>query len=412
MFLEARLAWRNVWRNPRRTALTVAATVFAVVLVVFFVAMAAGGHEKMIEDSVRVHSGHVSVVGQGYLEDRTLERFIRFDPSLIAVLQSTPGIRGYSPRVVGFGLLANDAATRGVAVLGVDPERESMVSTLPERLRRGVFVSPDKRRGIVLGERLAESLSVTLGDELLLYSIAYSLESAYELFTVVGVMKLPEPQLDRSVAVISLVDAQEFYVYADRVSEVAIIAGSAEEAPVVAASLARALPLLGGPPAESRTWDERMPELRQLIFLDDAGMFIMLAILVAVVGFGILNTMLMSVLERTREFGVVLAVGLRPGAVFRVVYFESMVLASVGLVIGLAMAIPLTLYFAEHPIPLTGAAAGAVELWGVEPVVTWKLKPLNPVGTALTIFAVAALAALHPALKASRGRPVDALRHM
>ena len=97
---------------------------------------------------------------------------------------------------------------------------------------------------------------------------------------------------------------------------------------------------------------------------------------------------------------------------FRVVYFESMVLASVGLVIGLAMAIPLTLYFAEHPIPLTGAAAGAVELWGVEPVVTWKLKPLNPVGTALTIFAVAALAALHPALKASRGRPVDALRHM
>jgi len=137
MFLEARLAWRNVWRNPRRTALTVAATVFAVVLVLFFVAMAAGGHEKMIEDSVRVHSGHVSVVGQGYLEDRTLERFVRFDPSLMAVLQSTPGIRGYSPRVVGFGLLANDAATRGVAVLGVDPQRESMVSTLPQRLRLG-----------------------------------------------------------------------------------------------------------------------------------------------------------------------------------------------------------------------------------------------------------------------------------
>jgi ABC-type lipoprotein release transport system permease subunit len=136
-------------------------------------------------------------------------------------------------------------------------------------------------------------------------------------------------------------------------------------------------------------------------------------VLVVVVAFGILNTLLMSVLERSRELGVVLALGLRPGAVFRVVYWESMMIAGVGLLIGLALAIPLVLYFEAHPIPLTAeAASGATDMFGMEPVITWKLKPRNPIGSVVTILGVAALAALYPAFKASRSRPVDALRSL
>jgi ABC-type lipoprotein release transport system permease subunit len=138
----------------------------------------------------------------------------------------------------------------------------------------------------------------------------------------------------------------------------------------------------------------------------------MLAILVIVVGFGILNTILMAVLERARELGVMLALGLRPAALFRVIYYESMLLAALGLVIGLALALPSILYLEAHPIPLTGQAAGAMELFGVEPVFTFLLKPLNPIGSMLTILGVAALAALYPAQKASRARPVDALRSL
>jgi putative ABC transport system permease protein len=408
--VTVRLAWRNVWRNPRRTALTVAATVFAVVLVVFFVALAAGLHQKMIEDAVRLHSGHVTITGRGYLENRTLEQFIRLDEPLRSVLRRTPGIRGYAPRVIGYGLLSKDAATQGIAVLGIDPAREPTVTTLPERVRRGAFLSPRGQHEIVLGERLAENLGARLGDELLLYSVAYSLETAYELFSVVGVMKLPEPTLDRSAAVITLRDAQAFFVYGDRITEVAILARDADRAPVLAATLRRELAGLPGEHAEVHTWQEVMPELQQFIFLDDAGLYILLVILIVVVGFGILNTILMAVLERRRELGVVLALGLRPGALFRLVYLESMLLAGVGLVLGLAAGIPLVLYFVANPVHVTGAAAGALELWGIAPVLTWKLKPLNPLGSTVTILGVAALAALYPALKASRSRPVDALR--
>jgi ABC-type lipoprotein release transport system permease subunit len=410
--LELRLAWRNVWRNPRRTGLTVAATVFAVFLVVFFVAFAAGLHEKMIEDSVRLHSGHLSVSGEGHLESQTLEQYLYLDPSFETALAATPGVRGMAPRVVGFGLLSRDSATQGVALFGVDPKREASVSTLPDRIRRGRFLGGETPLGIVLGERLSQNLGADLGDQILVYSVAYSLEMAYELFTVVGIANLLDPALDRSLAVISLADAQEFFVYGDRVTEVALLAENADASPKLARSLAARLPEISRSPAEVHTWEEIMPELEQLIFLDDAAMYILLIILVVVVAFGILNTILMSVLERTRELGVVLALGLRPRAVFRLIFFESMLLALGGLLIGLALAIPAVLYFEAHPWELTGGASSAMELFGVEPVMTWKLKPWNPIGSAITIFAVAAIAALYPALKASRGRPVDALRSL
>jgi len=406
--LARRLAWRNVWRNRRRTGLCVAATVFAVFLVVLSVAMAAGTHEKMIEDGVGLQSGHVTVTGRGYLEDRTLERFVPLGDDLVERLEAEPGVLGWAPRLTSFALLSLGTASRGAAVLGVDPEREGTVTTLPGRVRQGRFLAPGGGREIVLGERLAESLGAGLGDEVLVYGVAYSLETAYELFTVVGLAKLPDAELERSLSLIPLAAAQEFFVYDGRVSEVAVRLASADDAERVRAGLAAALPAL-----EVHTWNELLPDLEQFVLLDDAGMYLTLVILVVVVAFGILNTILMAILERTRELGMMMALGLRPAAVFRLVYWESVFIAGIGLVVGLVLALPAVVYLAAHPIPLTGEQMSAMtEMIGFEPVVSFKLKPLNPIGSAVTILAVGALAALYPAWKASRGRPVDALRSL
>jgi ABC-type lipoprotein release transport system permease subunit len=411
MSLEWRLAWRNVWRNPRRTGLTVAATVFAVALLVMASALSTGMWDKIIDDTVGMASGHVTLTGPNYLEDRTLEQFTYLDATLQARLEENPAVAGFAPRVNAFGLLSQGDVTRGVMVMGLDPQRESSVSTLPGRVRSGRFLEAKGSKEIVLGERLAHVLGVGVGDELLLYSVAYSLESAYDLFRVVGLMRLPNPDLDRGLALISLADAQAFFVYGDRLSEIAIRAQDAG----ASSSLAEELGLSLDPKrVEAHPWQEVMPDLAQSVVLDKAGMYGMIGILVVVVSFGIFNTILMAVLERKREFGVVLALGLRPRAIFRIVYIESILLAGVGLVLGLLVAIPLALYLQTHPISLANneEMVAAFEMVGAEPLLSAKLVASNPLFSGLTILVVALVAALYPALRASRGKPVDVLRSL
>lgn len=409
MSLEWRLAWRNVWRNPRRTGLTVAATVFAVALLVMASALSTGMWDKIIDDTVGMASGHVTLTGPNYLEDRTLEQFTYLDAKLQARLEENPAVAGFAPRVNAFGLLSQGDVTRGVMVMGLDPRREKTVSTLPNRIRSGRFLETDGSNEIVLGERLAQVLGVGVGDELLLYSVAYSLESAYDLFRVVGLMGLPNSDLDRGLALITLADAQAFFVYGDRLSEIAIRAQDAG----ASSNLAEELGLSLDPKrVEAHPWQEVMPDLAQSVVLDKAGMYGMIGILVVVVSFGIFNTILMAVLERKREFGVVLALGLRPRAIFRIVYIESILLAGVGLVLGLLVAIPLALYLQTHPISLANneEMVAAFEVVGAEPLLSAKLVASNPLFSGLTILVVALVAALYPALRASRGKPVDVLR--
>jgi ABC-type lipoprotein release transport system permease subunit len=406
-----RLAWRNIGRNKRRTALTVAAAVFAVALVVHMVALTTGVHEKMIEDNVRMHVGHLQLSGAGYLEDQTLERFVEWTPALAKAIDGAPGIAAAAPRVNGFALLSKDAASQGVLLLGVDPKRESAVSIWAARLVRGSFLG-GREREIVLGERLAEALHVDVGGDVLVYTVAYTLENAYEIFTVGGIVRAPDPALSRSLAMISLADAQSLFVYQGRVSEVAMLVRHPAELRETRDALAARIAGVASEPLDLHPWQEVMPELEQLILIDDFQNYLMLAILVVVVGFGILNTILMSVLERQRELGVMLALGFSPRGIFRLVYVESLLLSGIGLAIGMALALPAAAYMQRHPIRITGDVATMTEIYGMEPVVTWHLTPWNPLVTTLLMVALATIAALYPAVKAASARPVDALRNL
>ena len=412
MRLELRLAWRNVWRNPRRTALTVAATVFAVFLVALSLSMSAGTHSKMIEDGVRMASGHLRIAGRGYLEQQTLEQFVPANAELEDLLDRAQGIEGWAPRLSSFALLSHADRSNGVAVLGVDPARESSVSSLARRVSTGRFLSSDPRREVVLGAALARDLRAEVGDELLLYGIAYSLEMAYELFTVVGITRLPSIDLERVLAVIHLRDAQEFFVYGDRVSEIAVLARNADASLELRGWLEAALVSLGIRDVELQHWTEHMPELEQFVALDRGGMVLQLMILVVVVGFGILNTILMSVLERTRELGVMRALGLSSGAVSRLVYLESIAVSTVGLAIGLALAAPCALYFERNPIRLSGDFEVMTEMLGMEPLIVFDFMASQLAYVSLMIGVLALLAAAYPAFKAGRARPVDALRSL
>jgi ABC-type lipoprotein release transport system permease subunit len=411
MPLIVRLAWRNIGRNKRRSVLTLAAAVFAVVLVVHMIALTTGMHERMIDDNVRMHAGHLQLTGAGYLEDRTLERFVSWTPRLAAALDATPGVAAAAPRLNGFALLSNGPASQGVALLGIDPAREGGVSTWPARVVRGSFLAGGARQ-ILLGERLAAALGVDIGDQVLAYTVAYTLENAYELFTVSGVLRAPDPRLERSLALIALPDAQALFAYEGRVSEVAMIVQDVARLDATRVAVAAAVAPLGGDALDVNPWPVVLPELAQMLVIDNVQNYSMLGILVVVVAFGILNTILMSVLERQRELGVMLALGLAPRGIFQLVYVESLLLSGIGLALGLALALPAAAIMERNPIPIGGEIREMSEMFGVTPVITWQLSAWNPAIATLLMTTIALGAALYPAIKAASARPVDALRSL
>jgi len=408
-----RLAWRNVRRNRRRAGLTVAATVFAVFLIVLHVAMNAGMHEKMVEDGVRMRSGHLVLAAADYHEHGTLESFMRFDEGRRRELRSFPGVRGFAPRILSSALLSKDTGTQAVGLMGIDPALEPTVSSLAQHVVEGEFIASGEGGKLLLGSRLAKNLDVELGDVVLLYSVAYTEEMAYELFEVAGIIRLPQVDLDRSLAILSLDDAQAFLSCGDRVAEVAVLAASADSTLTLATRLREHFSGRGGDALEVRTWPELMPELVHFMIVDDIAMVIVLGILVIVVAFGIFNTIQMSVLERVREFGVMRAMGVGGSSVFQLVFLESLIMAGLGCVLGLAIAVPTVALLEANPIRFSQEGVmGTVEFIGVEPLLVWKLTRLNLVVSVSTVLTVAIIAALYPAWKASRGRPVDALRSL
>ena len=268
--------------------------------------------------------------------------------------------------------------------------------------------------GLLAQEALQQvaRLRVGLGDEVLVYTVAYTLENAYELFSVRGLIRAPDPSLERSLALISLADAQALFAYDGKVSEVALLARDSARVAETRAALAAALAQVDAEPLDVNPWWVVMPELEQMLVIDNAQNYSMLGILVLVVAFGLLNTILMSVLERQRELGVMLALGLSPRAIFRLVYVESLLISGVGLALGLALALPAAAYMEGHPIPITGEVQEMSEQFGFEPVIAWKLSAWNPLIAAGLMTAIALLAALYPAVKAASARPVDALRSL
>ena len=406
-----RLAWRNLGRNRRRTALTAAAGAFAALLTLVSLALARGSHERWIDQAVRLYPGHVRLASAGYEEHRTLEYGMRLDPELRRALDALPGSVGWAPRLETWGLAvrdADDSLGRGAWIVGVEPERERELTRVLQSLDPAALARAGAP-GIVLGSDLARGLGVGPGENVILLTGDYYGSQAAERFRVAGTLSVGDPRFDERAAFARVGDLQAFLDAGGTLSHVALFARSGGEAGDLARELSEALP--GG--YEILAWPELVPEVVQIMQLDDVGNFLSLSILIVVVGFGLLNTVLASVLERRREFGMLRALGMRPRGVFRLVVLESLLLAALGIAAGLALAVPLLLVLEPHPIPLAGEQFdAAMETYRLDPVLVFDLTAAQVLGTSATLLVVALLAALPPALRAARGRPQEALREL
>jgi ABC-type lipoprotein release transport system permease subunit len=411
--LVLRLGWRNVWRNSGRSALSIAAVSVACAVLIVVQSLQEGLVRQTLENGTRLVLGHLQVHDAAFRRDRNLYDTIGGAagadvPALLASLESRGGLLA-APRVVGFALLSTGERSSGAEILGVDPSREARVSRLLAAVVEGAGLDGAPRGALLLGTTLAEELEAAVGTDVAVVTQAADGSLGNELWRVRGIVRTGLATLDRSLAVAAIADVQALMALGPaRIHQVVARVPDPEQAAAVATALAADAELPPGAQAES--WETLVPALRDYRRLIRAWGWVMVAIVGIFAGFGVLNTMLMAVFERTHELGVLASLGLRPPLLLAMVLAECVSLAVVGIAAGIVVGAGGMAYFVLHGWDLSRWAAG-LTISGVliDPVIrgVWAWRAVPSIAASLAIILV--LAGLVPALRAARLSPVEAL---
>jgi ABC-type lipoprotein release transport system permease subunit len=401
------LALRNIWRNRRRTLLTLSAMVLSSALLILALGVFSGMLRDMLATATEQYTGHVVVSTRDYPEDRDL--FSNFDPSpgLLSRIATTAGVEAVSPRLRAFGLISHRMSTYPAEVLGIRPDAERKVTTLAEHLVAGAYLPSKPGSGAVLGRGLARKLGVGPGDELVFVTQAADGSIGNDLLTVTGIFATGDAAHDNNLVLVGLPWLQRVMVLDGRIHELALRVKDPMKAAAVAGALNTELPK----GLEARDWGKLLPEMREAIASFDVSRFLVILILYAATGLGILNTFFMAVMERTREFGILMAIGLSPRKVRATVLLETLFMGAIALVLGVGLGLGMSLYMARVGIDLSGWITPITYAGGtILPRLHAVIEPWNLLVPAGLLLVVCLLAGFLPANRAARLNPAVAIR--
>ncbi len=408
MSIDLKMAWRNIWRNPRRTILTISAIAFASLVLVFMLSLQFGSYESIINASVKIQAGHLQVQAKGYKDKRSIRQVVPDPAAIGGLLDKIKGVVSYTFRANAFSLVSSQERTYGVLVTGIDPPGEVRVSTLKNLIREGSYLAAADTNQALVGQLLAKNLRVGPGDELTLLGQGRDGSIAATVVRVKGVYSSGLDELDRSTIHIPLKYFQDVYAMRGAAHEVVVICESLRSIAEIKKKAQTGL--FNKSQMVVLDWMELMPGLLQSIQLDLVSGLIMYFILILVVAFSILNTFLMVIFERTREFGVLMAIGTTPGRLTRLLLIESTTLTMLGIIIGIIFGSLVTLYFQAHGIDFSGASE-LLSQYGISGRIYPKLSLLSATCGPVAVLLITLLSALYPALKVQRLRPVEALAY-
>ena len=408
------MAWRNLWRVRRRTWLTAGGVAFAVFFVVLMRSMHTGIFDTTIELATEQMTGHLQVQHPSYLDDPRMRYTVGGLASVTETLSAHPGVRAVAPRGMGFALVSADAeageTSFGAQVMGIDPAVE--FATLAERALPGGRPLERPGEGVV-GSILARNLGAQVGGDIIVLGTEKDGGVAATAVTLVGVFESGNPDLDRSLMMVHFDDFSEAFGLRDEAHVVAVLGEDAGNARGLAADIEPSVRHAGAAgTARARPWQEVQPELEQYIVMKQGGGFVLGTILVVIVTFVVVNAFVMSVFERTAEFGMLKAIGMPPAAIFRMVQLEGLWMSLIGVGLGMAVALAAVSALSVEGIP--ASAIGDMGDLRTRLSVPDALVPAFVTGEALLIagimIAAVQFAAAVPAPRIWRLNAVDALR--
>ncbi len=400
-----KLAWRNIWRNKRRTMITISAIVFAVLAAIVMQSMNRGSYEVMIDRMVSFSTGYLQVQDYRYDREASLDNAFHYDDALgETVLSADTRIERVVPRLETFMLAANDVSTRGSVVFGVDPEKEQAFNQIDNYLAEGRFVESNEYTA-VMGKGLADRLQLDVGDTLALIGQGRFGMSASGLFEITGLLEHPIHDMNNSAVYLPLGTAQELLSAEEHITGLLISVQQARQTDAVAASLRSTLE---DGELVVFTWPELMPELLELMEMDLAVPRLLTLVLYVVIGLGFFGTVLTMTMERLREFGVLLSVGMKRGSLSLVLFIETLIISIMAVASGILLS--WVLLKLVDPIALSGEAAQAVIDMGFDPVIPMSFAPDQFFVQGLYVFVIALIVFLFPLVKILRLNILEAAR--
>ena len=408
LLIFAQMALRSVFRNPRRSVITASATAFGLAAYLFLYAFADGFFEQMIQNSTQQLSGHVQVMAKGHDVDLSPDLRIADSRALQRQLQERPEVEAAAPRVLLRAMVANPGKSLPVELVGIAPEQERAVTKLAGYMEQGTYVRPGGN-GIVIGRKLAEELDARLGDKLVVTVQQTGGDLASSAQAIRGIYRTGSDLFDSEYAFIDIEAARRLGgLQGDEASRIALRLSDRAGSAALARTLNQSLSQDG---LVAQDWETLLPVVVQMVEMSQVDFYLILAVVFVVVAIGVMNTMVMSVMERTPELGVMLALGTRGGQLLLTILFEAFFLAILGMLAGTVVGGLLVVWLGNTGIDLS-SISGALE---AIPGITDRIYPVlifDHVWLAsLLLFLCSVLVALYPAWRASRLDPVEAIRH-
>ena len=400
-----KIAWRNLWRNRRRTLITISSVLFAVFLALLMRSMQLGTYGYMIENAVKNSTGYIQIHEKGYWDDKSIDNTMAYTAELEGKIRQTYNVRDIIPRLESFALVSSGKQTKGVAVIGTDPEIENRVSNLSKRIVSGQYLE-NGQNGILIAEGLANYLQVTVNDSVVLLGQGYHGVTAAAELPVRGIVRFAQPDMNNTLIYLALPTAQDLYSAPGSLTSISLMLDDPDKMH----QTYKALSAIDPENLEVMTWKEMLHELLQYIEGDNISGLFMLGILYLVVGFGILGTILMMTMERRKEFGIMVAVGMKRYKLSVIILIESVIIGIAGVMAGVVLSMPFILYFHHNPIHLTGEMAEAVLEYNMDPIMPFAMEPNFFISQSIVVVIITLIAVLYPVTVISRLKVVNAIK--
>lgn len=409
MILYLRLAWRNIWRHRRRTVIIVLAMGLSLGMMMFYDGLMDGFNQAIAGNAVRVLGGNIQVHAEGYREKVDSNPLLPLadDSAVVQAALAQPDVIAASRRIQTGGLVSNREGAFPLTIIGIEPEAEAPVSLIAEHIVDGRFIEAADEDSILIGKGLAEALALNVGDRVTMVGSDVNKQNRQRTMTVIGIYDVGLPSFEKGSAYISLAEAQNLFGLRGQSTEVQITLESVGPEEKVITALT---PILPGYEVES--WAKNYPELGSAVGQKNAVMDIFSVIIVVIAGIGILNLLLMAIYERTREIGLLGAMGLKPRQIAATFILEGAMIGIVGAIAGIGIGLMINLSLGQVGMDYS-QFAGLTEYMAL---ISGKIYPTLGLSKifwrAAVVLIIAALAALIPALIAARREPSEALHHV